>query len=156
MKRIRNLLLLIGCLFVSNMTTGQSIHPSPRCDIETVLRNIASNVIKGSSFRIIDTTTGETYSESENLPVDERYRVDSPYNGWKYWNGVLNIAFLKMAETFQDKAFADYVNRNVSFVFNHENYFRKQYEAGILCRRYEPTLHFQHAGRLRGNGGRNY
>jgi unsaturated rhamnogalacturonyl hydrolase len=133
MKRMRNLLLLIGSLLISGWTAGQSVHPSPRYDIETVLRSIAANVVGGSSFRIIDTKTGETYSESENLPVDERYRVESPYNGWKYWNGVLNIAFLKMAETLNDEDFISYVSKNVNFVFNHENYFRKQYEAGICA-----------------------
>ena len=65
------------------------------------------------------------------LPISGDYIVKSPYNEWRYYNGVLNIAFLKMAETFKDQQFTEYVKKNVSFGFNHESYFRKQYEAGV-------------------------
>ncbi len=130
MNKIFAILFLITICHFSN---GQSVHPNPTNDIEIVLQNISENVIRHSSFKIINTETKETFTKSEGLPISDIYRVESPYNTWTYWNGVLNIAFLELAETFDDNKYRDYVKRNVSFVFDHEPYFRKQYEAGVCA-----------------------
>ncbi|MFI0429369.1 glycoside hydrolase family 105 protein [Mariniflexile sp. HMF6888] len=119
--------------FVSSLlpVSGQSIHPDPVYNIEKVLRNIASKVVDNTSFEIINKETHESFQSSDQLPISGDYIVRSPYNEWKYYNGVLNIAFLKMAETFKDQQYTEYVKKNVSFGFDHDNYFRKQYNAGV-------------------------
>jgi rhamnogalacturonyl hydrolase YesR len=130
LTRILPIALLISVCFLSY---GQSGQPNPRYDIEIVLQNIAESVMRNSSFKIINTETNETYTTSDNLPVDDKYRVENVNNTWNYWNGVLNMAFLKLSETLDDDTYDDFVKRNVSFLFDHEPYFRKQYEAGICA-----------------------
>lgn len=110
---------------------AQKRHPDPKMNIERVLRNVAGNIIQNSTFEIVDTETGETFSESENLPMDVKYRVESPYNEWKYWNGVMNISFITLGNLLNDQQYINYAEKNVSFVFDHDKYFKKQYEAGV-------------------------
>ncbi len=125
--------LYLVFFFLSNLVPvlGQSVHPDPRFNIEKVMRSVASKVIDDTSFEIVNKETNESYKNSENLPITSSYIVKSPYNEWRYYNGVLNIAFLKLAETFKDEQYKEYVKKNVSFGFDHDNYFRKQYEAGV-------------------------
>ncbi len=130
MKKSNIILGIILLCSISLTGRSQSEHPTPKYNIQTVVEAIANNVMANTSFKIIDRETQQTYSNSEGLPVDEKYRVQSPYNEWKYYNGVLNIAFLKLAKTLDDKKYSEFVKKNVSFVFDNDDYFRKQYDAG--------------------------
>lgn len=126
------ILLSIAIMLAGFNLQAQKKHPDPKMDIERVLRNVAGHIIQNTTFKVIDTETGETFSESDNLPVDTKYRVESPYNAWKYWNGVMNISFINLANLLDDQQYISYVKKNVSFVFDHDEYFKKQYDAGIL------------------------
>ncbi len=84
-----------------------------------------------STFRIVNTKTGETFENSDGLPVESGYRVESPYNEWRYWNGVMNIGFVELGEVLDDAQFTDYAKRNVSFVFDHDAFMKKCYEAKV-------------------------
>jgi len=130
MKQRIQLFSIAALIFVASMVQSQNKFPEPRQDIERVIRNVAGNIIAHTSFTVVNTETGEKFSDSKNLPVDKKFRVDSPYNTWSYWNGVLNLGFIELSKTLNDAQFADYAKKNVGFVFNHEDYFRKQYDAG--------------------------
>lgn len=130
MKQTFKLFFLAALLISTGLVQSQNKVPDPKLDIERVIRNVAGNIIEHTSFMVANTETGEKFSDSKNLPVDKKFRVDSPYNTWTYWNGVLNLSFIELSKTLNDAQYADYAKKNVSFVFNHEDYFRKQYEAG--------------------------
>lgn len=125
-------LFIVALGFIISMDGfAQQKHPDPKQDIERVLRNVAGNIIQNSTFKIVNTKTNETYQDSKDLPVDANYRVQSPYNEWKYWNGVLNISFIALGTQLNDPQFIEYAKKNVSFIFDHDVYFKKQYIAGI-------------------------
>lgn len=104
--------------------------PAQRND-EAVIRSVAQTVIDSTTFRIVNRTTGELFSESTDLPVSKEYRVHSPYNMWKYWNGVLNIAMVKLSTVLGEPQYREFAKNNVRFVFKHMPYFEKQYAAGL-------------------------
>lgn len=130
MKQIINLSLIVVLLFSTDISRAQKTIPNPKLEIERVLRNVAGNIIAHTSYKVVDTQTGEKFSNSKDLPVDKKYRIDSPYNTWNYWNGVLNLGMVQLSSTLSDESYLDYAKKNVSFVFDHEDYFRKQYNAG--------------------------
>jgi len=109
---------------------GQN-HPKSSQDIERVLKNVAGNVMQNTSFKIVNAKTGETFSESNRLPVEAGYRVESPYNQWRYWNGVMNIAYVELGAVLNDRQYVEYAKKNVSFAFDHDAYFQKCYDANI-------------------------
>jgi rhamnogalacturonyl hydrolase YesR len=112
---------------------GTTLKAQDRTEIQSVektVKSVADNIIENTTFQIIDRKTGETFINSENLPTDKKYRVESPYNEWRYWNGVMNISFITLGETLDSEKYTSYALKNVGFVFDHDDYFRKQYESG--------------------------
>ncbi len=131
MKQKIIIIIIISSLSVI-YTKAQSKYAIPKQDIEKVVRSVADNIIDETSFKIINKKTEETFAESDNLPVAKEF-VLNPYNVWKYKIGVLNISMLKMGEILNDESYTNYAKRNVSFAFDHDNYFKKKYDAG-LCK----------------------
>lgn len=129
MKKYLFIVLITYLSFVSYDLKAQKNHPDPSQDIERVLRNVAGNIIKNTTFNIINSKTGETFKDSDEIPVEAGYRVESPYNEWRYWNGVMNIGFLALGKQLNDQQFMEYAKKNVSFVFDHDRYFKKCYDA---------------------------
>jgi unsaturated rhamnogalacturonyl hydrolase len=100
-------------------------------DIERVLRNVAGRIIQNTTFKIVNTKSGKTFLDSKEIPVESGYKIQSPYNEWKYWNGVLNIGFIALGNQLNDSQYVEYAKRNVSFVFDHDDFFMKMYRARI-------------------------
>lgn len=123
--------LSVAILLTGFNLQAQEKHPDPRMDIERVLRHVAGHMMQHTTFKIVNKETGKTFSGSKDLPVDARYRVESPYNDWRYWNGVLNIGFITLGNSLNDQQYITYAKKNVSFVFDHDVYFKKQYDAGV-------------------------
>lgn len=133
MKKIRFIsCLMAGLVFLNGGLNAQrKSYSDPSQDIEWVIRNVAGNIIRQSTFRILNTKTGETFDHSKNLPVEAGYKIESPYNEWRYWNGVMNIGFLELGALLNDPQYTEYAKKNVSFVFDHDDYFKKCYDAQI-------------------------
>lgn len=130
MKRKITFICSIMSLFFTNYQLFSQVnHSKPSQDIESVLRNVTGNIVKNTTFRIINVKTNETYENSTDLPVAPGYKVESSYNEWRYWNGVLNIGFLMLGEELNDSQYTEYAKKNISFVFDHDAYFKKSYEA---------------------------
>lgn len=129
-----NLILysIFGLLCFNGNLSAQNVHPNPKQNIERTLRNVAGNIIQNTTFKIVNTKTGDKFDDSSQLPVETGYKVDSPYNEWKYWNGVMNIGFIALGKQLNDKQYTLYAQENVSFVFNHDDYFKKCYDAKIF------------------------
>lgn len=95
---------------------------------EQTTRLIADHIIANTSFTVVNTETGEQFAESEKLPVEASYKVESPYNEWKYWNGVLNLAMIELGRATGEEGYIDFARQNYEFIFDHLDYFEKQYE----------------------------
>ena len=123
---------IFGLLFFNGNLSAQNVHPNPKQNIERTLRNVAGNIIQNTTFKIVNIKTGDKSDDSSQLPVETGYRVDSPYNEWKYWNGVMNIGFIALGKQLNDEQYTLYAQKNVSFVFNHDDYFKKCYNAKVF------------------------
>ena len=129
MKNKYILFLSLSVLFCNAGLMAQTTPQHPSQNIERVLRNVAGNIMQHSTFRIVDSKTGNTFDKTDQLPIQAGYKVESPYNEWRYWNGVMNIGFLALGEQLNDQQFTQYAKKNVSFTFDHDNYFKKFFDA---------------------------
>lgn len=127
---MRYFLIIVALLLNFNLSAQRS-QPKPQQDIERLLRNVAENIIENSTFKIINKKTGETFDNSKNLPISPDYQIESPYNQWRYWNGVMNIGFITLGKQLEDNKFIEYAKKNVAFVFDHDDFFKKMYDEGI-------------------------
>ena len=100
-----------------------------RTQLATTLRTIADRVVNATSYTFCDT---ETQAIAETLSDDQlgSIQISSGFNDWKYWNGVIHLAFLQLAALLKEPAYQTYVLRNYAFIFDHLPFFRAQYEQG--------------------------
>lgn len=109
--------------FVGGTLLGQSAE-----DPATVIRRVADNVLRNTSFTLVHGKTGERWTTMESVPEDPEIRVESPYNQWEYWNGVLAVGLTRLGKTLPEPSYTDYAKRNYRFIFDRLDYFRRQYE----------------------------
>jgi rhamnogalacturonyl hydrolase YesR len=98
-----------------------------RTETKRVINAVAGAVLKNASFKFIDQKSGTKYSSLSEAPFDTLLKPESPYNDWRYWNGVLNIAMLNIGKTLHDSSYTNFVTKNISFSFDNYSFFQKKY-----------------------------
>lgn len=114
--------LLVLSSYSGAITKGDS------SETQYKLRAIANAVLKDATFRFADRRTGELFVSPEQAPAGTQIRLVSPYTDWRYWNGVLNIAMMKLGEVLEEPAFIRFPVKNVAFSFDHYRYFERMYK----------------------------
>ena len=102
------------------------VAPAPAQDLagtEVVVRRVADGVLANGSFSFVDPSSGRTYNDPSRAPEGVRLQLTSPYNDWRYWNGILNIALLRLSDILEEPAYGDFAKRNVAFGFDHYRFF---------------------------------
>src|SRR5512139_1533601 len=65
---------------------------------EQVVRAVADGVLADATFDFIDRQSGQRYATPAAAPAGMRLAPASAYQDWRYWNGVLNLAMLELAD----------------------------------------------------------
>ncbi len=97
-------------------------------DSEKKLRAVADAVLKDATFRFVDQKSGKRFASPEQAPADAQLRPENAYNDWRYWNGVLNIAMIKLGERLDEPAYIEFARKNIAFGFDHYRYFENKYK----------------------------
>jgi len=93
-----------------------------------VLRAIAQGIVKDATFRIVDSKTGAEYASTKDLPPNAQPGLQSRYADWRYWNGVLNIAMLRLGEALGEPSHSQFSRSNLRFAFDTYRYFEERYK----------------------------
>ncbi|NWF88360.1 MAG: glycoside hydrolase family 88 protein [Ignavibacteriaceae bacterium] len=96
---------------------------------EKILTWIADDIVKSTKYEFIDEKADAVYKTLNHVPSHAKLKLQSPYNDWRYWNGVLNIALLKLGSEFNKPIYSEFVKRNIKFTFENYTYFYKNYNA---------------------------
>ena len=96
---------------------------------EVSLRAVANVAMRDASFRFIDEKSGQSFVSPDQAPAGAQLRLESRYNDWRYWNGVLVIAMMRLGEVLSDTSFAGFSRRNIAFSFDNSRYFEDRYKA---------------------------
>ncbi len=91
------------------------------------LLKVVENVINRNNFMFIDEQSGNLYESTSDAPEETVLKPASPYNDWRYWNGVLNIAMYNLSDVLRDPEYKEFAQRNVSFAFDNYKYFEQRY-----------------------------
>ncbi len=114
-------LLTLAVILSSTVTAQESQTEEAR------LRAVADAVLKTTTFRFVDKKSGKNFTSTNNVPQDAQLQIESAYNDWRYWNGVLNIAMIETGEALHDTAYTNFSVRNIAFGFDNYRYFEKKY-----------------------------
>jgi len=120
LRRILVLALALGC-------PAASAHAQAARDTERVLRTVAEGVLADATFQFVDEGTGRRYATPDGAPANARLRPASAYTDWRYWNGVLNLAMLRLAEVLHEPRYALFARRNVAFGFDSYPFFQQRH-----------------------------
>lgn len=92
-----------------------------------MLRTVADGVLDDATFQFVDEGTGRRYATPDSAPAGARLRPASAYTDWRYWNGVLNLAMLRLAEVLHEPRYATFARRNVAFGFDAYPHFERRH-----------------------------
>lgn len=92
------------------------------------LEVVANNVLKDATFQFVNQKNGKLYDIPGQAPQNSTLQIKSRYNDWRYWNGVLNIALIKLGNILDKKAYVEFPIKNMTFNFDNYKYFQDQYK----------------------------
>ena len=80
-----NVITLFFVILLAIICLGFSLSAKTAEQIEKTVRSVAENILSESSFKILNTKTGELFDvadKSSGHPAD--LKIESPCNEWKY------------------------------------------------------------------------
>src|ERR1019366_1436142 len=98
-------------------------------EIKATLDRIRDHFVRSTPYHIIDTQTGAVITDlskpTKTAGIDMR---GGQFNDWDYPMGVVLAAMLQVSDVTGDASYCAYTFKNFDFIFDHEDYFRKQAE----------------------------
>jgi unsaturated rhamnogalacturonyl hydrolase len=96
---------------------------------EKILRTVADAIIENTAFELIDEKTGEHFKFAEDVPPNASLQLESRYTDWRYWNGIINIAMLRLGEVLNEPEYTKFPFKNIAFGFDNYKYFEDKYNS---------------------------
>ncbi len=126
-----NRVAVAGVLALGWVVSPSFLPPAPLgaqtpADVARVVRRVADGVLADATFSFVD-DAGRPYATLADVPDPARIRPASAYQDWRYWNGVLDLALLRVADVLGDARYADFVRSNVAFAFDSAPWFAARY-----------------------------
>jgi rhamnogalacturonyl hydrolase YesR len=92
-----------------------------------ILRLVAGRVVTEASFECQDSASGRRFPDPGAAPRGTVLRLASPYNDWRYWNGLLAIAMDQLGTVLAESAYTAFPGRNIGFAFSAAPFFQARY-----------------------------
>jgi len=126
-KRITQFKPLLVRFIIILILSPISVHPQNISESEKNIRTVADAVWKDATFQFIDQRSGRRFGSPENAPPEFQLQPESPYTDWCYWNGVLNLAMIKLGKVLNEQAYIEFAKQNIAFGFSNYKYFEDRY-----------------------------
>jgi len=120
MRLLSSILSLFVCVTIAY---GQSN--------EEVVRKIADRVIKESVLGFEATDNKKFYQKASDIPGNVNVKYVSPYTGWHYTHGVLNLSMINLANQLNDPRYFDFAARHIEFGFDNYKVFEKRFKHDV-------------------------
>lgn len=93
------------------------------------IRLVADNVVKNTTYMFYDNEEGIFVHDIEKHGyIRGKVFPQSPYNDWKYWNGVLHLGFNALGAETKEPKYIHYARKNFEFLFKDFDYFKSIYK----------------------------
>jgi unsaturated rhamnogalacturonyl hydrolase len=107
---------------------------------EELVRRMADHILRTTSFRFVNTKTGEKFGSTLAVAPSPDVKAESRFNKWQYVNGVLTVGMIQTAAVLKENKYSDYCRQNFDFIFSNLDYFKKQFDAGAATVEYRPVM----------------
>ncbi len=116
------ILLLSGSFWGTMSVTAQELDTT-----REKLLSVANAVLKNATYQFVDPQSGQRFESLAKVPTTQRVQPESPYNDWRYWNGVLNLAMIRLATVLEQPSYREFTRKNIAFCFDSYPYFEARY-----------------------------
>lgn len=106
-------------------------YPLDKIAVEKSTRSMADRILSLTSYQFIDKKTGETFTDSKSIKSIEHIKLKSGWNDWKYWNGVVHMAFFELSKVTGDNKYMATAIKNYDFIFKNIDIFKKMFDARV-------------------------
>jgi rhamnogalacturonyl hydrolase YesR len=120
MKRV---LLACFCFAPAVMLCAQSN--------EALVRKIADQIIKETKLGFEGTENKQFYASSKDIPENTKVKYATPYTGWHYTHGVLNIAMINLGNYLNDPKYTNYAAQHIAFGFDNYKVFEQRFKHDV-------------------------
>lgn len=125
---------------LSSLLLSSSVFAQTKPTAEEVVRKVADNIIRSTSFQFVNNKTNETFASTKGKDTSVNVKADSKFNKWQYVNGVLTVGMVRMSSVLNDPKYAEYSKKNFNFIFDNLDYFKRQFDAGVTSVEYRPVF----------------
>ncbi|WP_207427211.1 glycoside hydrolase family 105 protein [Pedobacter sp. SYSU D00535] len=98
---------------------------------EEVVRKIANQILKETVLGFEGTNDKRFYKASSEIPEGTKVKYASPYTGWHYTHGVLNIAMMNLGTYLNDSGYWNYAGRHIDFGLNNYKVFEQRFKGDV-------------------------
>ncbi|MGD8779391.1 MAG: glycoside hydrolase family 88 protein [Ignavibacteria bacterium] len=116
-----------GLLFLQLIIFTNSVTAQDSLLTKSKLKLVAETVLEDVTFNFTDQQTGTIYNSTDEAPSEAQIKPASAYNDWRYWNGVLNIAMINLADALDETKYKDFAVKNIAFMFDSYKYFEEKH-----------------------------
>jgi len=125
-KEVKMKKLLFGfCLMLFYISI---IHAQDTSVDELVITRVADYVLEHAEFTFTDVFNRHIYTSTEEIPENREVRYSSPFEGWHYTHGVLNMALINLSKFLNETKYADYAAKHVAFGMDNYQFFQKRFQ----------------------------
>jgi unsaturated rhamnogalacturonyl hydrolase len=126
MKMPLRLNLIVISILIFAGAHAQSVNTT-----EETLRKVADHILKDAVFGFEGIDNHQTYTSAKDIPENVAVKYKSPYTGWHYTHGVLNIAMLHLGDYLKDDRYTKYVKDQVAFGFDNYKVFQQRFKHDV-------------------------
>lgn len=119
-------ILLLAYAGLSSCLLQATAQEAP--DMKDKLRAVADGVLKDATFQFVDQKSGRRFKSPQEAASDAQLRLESRYTDWRYCNGVLNVAMIRVGEVLHQPSYVEFSVRNIAFAFDNYGYFEERYK----------------------------
>ncbi|OUJ69786.1 glycoside hydrolase family 88/105 protein [Hymenobacter crusticola] len=98
---------------------------------EAVVRKVADQVLKETVLGFQGVENKQFYASAAAVPQGVPVKYASPYTGWHYTHGVLNLAMIDLGRLLGEQKYVDYAARHVAFGFDNYRVFEQRFQSGV-------------------------
>lgn len=98
---------------------------------EALVRKIADQVMKETVLGFEGVENKQFYASSAAIPEGVNVKYASPYTGWHYTHGVLNMAMINLGRYLGEQKYVDYAARHVAFGFDSYKVFERRFRHDV-------------------------
>lgn len=118
-------------IFLLLAAVTRSVVAAPPVDDAALLRRVADEVLRLTTRKLIDRSTGQTFTDSAALPLKPEISIESKFNAWFYQTWLLTDGMRRTASALDEPRYRSYGEQNLAFIYAHLDYLQRQQAAGM-------------------------